>query len=167
MLVVFYCFFFISDCLFYSSLQGRNLIPAAPGNSRLNYTVFIGETPCVLTLSETQLLCEWPNLTGQHKVTVCAQILNFTLTKCQKIGNDNLQSEMNLTPTECPAEGKCLERTLFIFSQHVIRCDGSESEMLREEKYLRLFFCIHIIFAANVTLDSEKLYEIYVCTNTL
>uniref|UniRef100_A0A8C9SWV5 Plexin-A1 n=1 Tax=Scleropages formosus TaxID=113540 RepID=A0A8C9SWV5_SCLFO len=51
-------------------LKGRNLIPAAPGNSRLNYTVLIGETPCVLTLSETQLLCEWPNLTGQHKVTV-------------------------------------------------------------------------------------------------
>uniref|UniRef100_A0A8C7SKN8 Plexin-A1 n=1 Tax=Oncorhynchus mykiss TaxID=8022 RepID=A0A8C7SKN8_ONCMY len=51
-------------------LKGRNLIPAAPGNSRLNYTVFIGETPCVLTLSETQLLCEWPNLTGQHKVRV-------------------------------------------------------------------------------------------------
>uniref|UniRef100_A0A672MZF9 Plexin-A1 n=1 Tax=Sinocyclocheilus grahami TaxID=75366 RepID=A0A672MZF9_SINGR len=49
-------------------LKGRNLIPAAPGNSRLNYTVFIGETPCVLTLSETQLLCEWPNLTGQHKI---------------------------------------------------------------------------------------------------
>uniref|UniRef100_A0A8C2ECM2 Plexin A1a n=1 Tax=Cyprinus carpio TaxID=7962 RepID=A0A8C2ECM2_CYPCA len=35
-------------------LKGRNLIPAAPGNSRLNYT-----------------------------------ILKFTLTKCQKIGNDN------------------------------------------------------------------------------
>uniref|UniRef100_A0A6Q2YD49 Plexin-A1 n=1 Tax=Esox lucius TaxID=8010 RepID=A0A6Q2YD49_ESOLU len=51
-------------------LKGRNLIPAAPGNSRLNYTVFIGETPCVLTLSESQLLCEWPNLTGQHKVTI-------------------------------------------------------------------------------------------------
>uniref|UniRef100_A0A8C9W9X7 Plexin-A1 n=1 Tax=Scleropages formosus TaxID=113540 RepID=A0A8C9W9X7_SCLFO len=51
-------------------LKGRNLIPSAPGNSRLNYTVLIGETPCVLTLSETQLLCEWPNLTGQHKVTV-------------------------------------------------------------------------------------------------
>ncbi|TKS77092.1 Plexin-A1 Semaphorin receptor NOV [Collichthys lucidus] len=50
-------------------LKGRNLIPAAPGNSRLNYTVLIGETPCVLTLSESQLLCEWPNLTGQHKVT--------------------------------------------------------------------------------------------------
>uniref|UniRef100_A0A8C6UB36 Plexin-A1 n=1 Tax=Neogobius melanostomus TaxID=47308 RepID=A0A8C6UB36_9GOBI len=53
-------------------LKGRNLIPAAPGNSRLNYTVLIGETPCVLTLSESQLLCEWPNLTGQHKVTIHA-----------------------------------------------------------------------------------------------
>uniref|UniRef100_A0A8C2HFB2 Plexin A1a n=1 Tax=Cyprinus carpio TaxID=7962 RepID=A0A8C2HFB2_CYPCA len=53
-------------------LKGRNLIPAAPGNSRLNYTVFIGETPCILTLSESQLLCEWPNLTGQHKVTIRA-----------------------------------------------------------------------------------------------
>uniref|UniRef100_A0A672ISZ3 Plexin-A2 n=1 Tax=Salarias fasciatus TaxID=181472 RepID=A0A672ISZ3_SALFA len=51
-------------------LKGRNLIPAAPGNSKLNYTVLIGETPCVLTLSESQLLCEWPNLTGEHKVTV-------------------------------------------------------------------------------------------------
>uniref|UniRef100_A0A4W6C4L4 Plexin A1 n=1 Tax=Lates calcarifer TaxID=8187 RepID=A0A4W6C4L4_LATCA len=51
-------------------LKGRNLIPAAPGNAKLNYTVLIGETPCVLTLSESQLLCEWPNLTGEHKVTV-------------------------------------------------------------------------------------------------
>lgn len=55
-------------------VQGRNLIPAAPGNSRLNYTVLIGETPCVLTLSESQLLCEWPNLTGQHKVTVRSRL---------------------------------------------------------------------------------------------
>ncbi|XP_031422619.1 plexin-A1 isoform X4 [Clupea harengus] len=53
-------------------LKGRNLVPAAPGNPRLNYTVFIGETPCVLTHSESQLLCEWPNLTGQHKVTIRA-----------------------------------------------------------------------------------------------
>uniref|UniRef100_A0A8C7ZH80 Plexin-A1 n=1 Tax=Oryzias sinensis TaxID=183150 RepID=A0A8C7ZH80_9TELE len=53
-------------------LKGRNLIPAAPGNNRLNYTVLIGETPCILTLSESQLLCEWPNLTGQHKVTIRA-----------------------------------------------------------------------------------------------
>ncbi|XP_068606167.1 plexin-A1-like [Brachionichthys hirsutus] len=53
-------------------LKGHNLIPATPGNSRLNYTVLIGETPCILTLSESQLLCEWPNLTGQHKVTIRA-----------------------------------------------------------------------------------------------
>uniref|UniRef100_A0A7N4NK99 Plexin A1 n=1 Tax=Sarcophilus harrisii TaxID=9305 RepID=A0A7N4NK99_SARHA len=50
-------------------LKGRNLLPPASGNSRLNYTVLIGSTPCVLTVSETQLLCESPNLTGQHKVT--------------------------------------------------------------------------------------------------
>lgn len=50
--------------------QGRNLVPPAPGGSRLNYTVLIGSTPCTLTVSETQLLCESPNLTGQHKVTV-------------------------------------------------------------------------------------------------
>lgn len=50
--------------------QGRNLIPSAPGNYRLNYTVLISDKACVLTVSETQLLCEWPDLTGQHKVTV-------------------------------------------------------------------------------------------------
>uniref|UniRef100_A0A8C2TZT7 Plexin-A1 n=1 Tax=Coturnix japonica TaxID=93934 RepID=A0A8C2TZT7_COTJA len=50
-------------------LKGRNLLPPAAGNSRLNYTVLIGDTPCTLTVSETQLLCESPNLTGQHKVT--------------------------------------------------------------------------------------------------
>uniref|UniRef100_A0A8C6JKF6 Uncharacterized protein n=1 Tax=Melopsittacus undulatus TaxID=13146 RepID=A0A8C6JKF6_MELUD len=38
--------------------------------SKLNYTVLIGETPCAVTVSETQLLCEPPNLTGQHKVMV-------------------------------------------------------------------------------------------------
>ncbi|XP_062401569.1 LOW QUALITY PROTEIN: plexin-A1b [Sardina pilchardus] len=51
-------------------LKGRNLIPSAPGNSRLNYTVLIGDAPCVLTVSETQLMCEWPDITGEHKVTV-------------------------------------------------------------------------------------------------
>uniref|UniRef100_A0A3B3IC06 Plexin-A1 n=1 Tax=Oryzias latipes TaxID=8090 RepID=A0A3B3IC06_ORYLA len=51
-------------------LKGRNLIPVVTGNYKLNYTVLIGDTPCVLTLSESQLLCEWPNLTGEHKVTV-------------------------------------------------------------------------------------------------
>ncbi|XP_018581324.2 plexin-A2-like [Scleropages formosus] len=51
-------------------LKGRNLVPPASGGARLNYTVLIGETPCSLTVSETQLLCEPPNLTGQHKVLV-------------------------------------------------------------------------------------------------
>uniref|UniRef100_A0A5F8H7Z4 Plexin-A1 n=1 Tax=Monodelphis domestica TaxID=13616 RepID=A0A5F8H7Z4_MONDO len=58
-------------------LKGRNLLPPASGNSRLNYTVLIGSTPCVLTVSETQLLCESPNLTGQHKVTVCVPAGGF------------------------------------------------------------------------------------------
>ncbi|XP_072700696.1 plexin-A2 [Ciconia boyciana] len=51
-------------------LKGRNLCPPAPGGAKLNYTVLIGETPCTVTVSETQLLCEPPNLTGQHKVMV-------------------------------------------------------------------------------------------------
>lgn len=51
-------------------IKGRNILPAVPGNFRLNYTVLIGDTPCALTVSETQLLCESPNLTGQHKVTI-------------------------------------------------------------------------------------------------
>uniref|UniRef100_A0A8C5U2S9 Sema domain-containing protein n=1 Tax=Malurus cyaneus samueli TaxID=2593467 RepID=A0A8C5U2S9_9PASS len=51
-------------------LKGRNLCPPAPGGAKLNYTVLIGETPCAVTVSETQLLCEPPNLSGQHKVTV-------------------------------------------------------------------------------------------------
>ena len=55
--------------------QGRNLCPPAPGGAKLNYTVLIGETPCAVTVSETQLLCEPPNLTGQHKVMVSDQTL--------------------------------------------------------------------------------------------
>ncbi|KAJ8259538.1 hypothetical protein GJAV_G00170590, partial [Gymnothorax javanicus] len=51
-------------------LKGRNLVPPAVGGARLNYTVLIGDTPCSLTVSETQLLCEPPRLTGQHKVLV-------------------------------------------------------------------------------------------------
>ncbi|XP_063064094.1 plexin-A2 [Engraulis encrasicolus] len=51
-------------------LKGRNLVPPASGGVKLNYTVFIGETPCSVTVSETQLLCEPPNLTGQYKVMV-------------------------------------------------------------------------------------------------
>uniref|UniRef100_A0A2K6KZI9 Plexin-A1 n=1 Tax=Rhinopithecus bieti TaxID=61621 RepID=A0A2K6KZI9_RHIBE len=54
-----------------SLLPGRNLLPPASRNSRLNYTVLIGSTTLHLTVSETQLLCggtatsQW-----QHKVTV-------------------------------------------------------------------------------------------------
>ena len=50
--------------------QGKNLIPPAPGNSRLNYTVLIGESPCLLTVSESQLLCDSPDLTGEQRVLV-------------------------------------------------------------------------------------------------
>ncbi|KAF6075480.1 plexin A2 [Phyllostomus discolor] len=51
-------------------LKGKNLCPPASGGAKLNYTVLVGETPCTVTVSETQLLCEPPNLTGQHKVMV-------------------------------------------------------------------------------------------------
>ncbi|XP_012494290.1 PREDICTED: plexin-A2 [Propithecus coquereli] len=51
-------------------LKGKNLCPPASGGAKLNYTVLIGETPCTVTVSETQLLCEPPALTGQHKVMV-------------------------------------------------------------------------------------------------
>ncbi|XP_029471016.1 plexin-A4 isoform X1 [Rhinatrema bivittatum] len=50
-------------------LKGKNLIPpVAGGNVKLNYTVLIGEKPCMVTVSDVQLLCESPNLTGRHKV---------------------------------------------------------------------------------------------------
>ncbi|XP_072858585.2 plexin-A4 [Pogona vitticeps] len=50
-------------------LKGKNLIPpVAGGNVKLNYTVLVGEKPCVVTVSDVQLLCESPNLTGRHKV---------------------------------------------------------------------------------------------------
>ncbi|XP_062977439.1 plexin-A1 isoform X1 [Elgaria multicarinata webbii] len=70
-------------------LKGRNLLPPAPGNFRLNYTVLIGDTPCALTVSETQLLCESPNLTGQHKVTIKAGGFEFSPGTLQ-IYSDNL-----------------------------------------------------------------------------
>ncbi|XP_069485730.1 plexin-A4 isoform X3 [Ambystoma mexicanum] len=51
-------------------LKGKNLIPpVSSGNLKLNYTVLIGEKPCAVTVSDVQLLCESPNLTGRHKVT--------------------------------------------------------------------------------------------------
>ncbi|XP_073795327.1 plexin-A2 [Danio rerio] len=51
-------------------LKGKNLVPSAAGGVKLNYTVLIGETPCSVTVSESQLLCEPPNLTGQYKIMV-------------------------------------------------------------------------------------------------
>lgn len=57
-----------------------------------------------------------PTSPASTKWRYVLKILKFTLTKCQKIGNDNWQSEMNLTPTECPAEGKRLERTLYLLA---------------------------------------------------
>uniref|UniRef100_A0A452R7S4 Plexin A3 n=1 Tax=Ursus americanus TaxID=9643 RepID=A0A452R7S4_URSAM len=51
-------------------LKGKNLIPAAAGSSRLNYTVLIGGQPCALTVSDTQLLCDSPSQTGRQPVLV-------------------------------------------------------------------------------------------------
>ncbi|KAM9312690.1 plexin-A4 [Gastrophryne carolinensis] len=50
-------------------LKGKNLIPPVAGsNMKLKYAMFIGEKPCTVTVSDVQLLCESPNLTGRHKV---------------------------------------------------------------------------------------------------
>ncbi|XP_075772675.1 plexin-A3 isoform X4 [Pelodiscus sinensis] len=58
-------------------LKGRNLIPAAAGGARLNYTVLIGSEPCALTVSETQLLCDSPRQTGEQPVTILVGGLSF------------------------------------------------------------------------------------------
>ena len=66
-------------------LQGRNFLPPTPGNGKLNYTVLIGETPCTLTVSDTQLLCESPNLTGRHKVLVSVCVcVRVCVTKAER-----------------------------------------------------------------------------------
>uniref|UniRef100_A0A674PF06 Plexin-A3 n=1 Tax=Takifugu rubripes TaxID=31033 RepID=A0A674PF06_TAKRU len=59
-------------------LKGKNLIPPAPGNNRLNYTVLIGESPCLLTVSESQLLCDSPDLTGEHRVLILVGGLEYS-----------------------------------------------------------------------------------------
>uniref|UniRef100_A0AAY4DSD9 Plexin-A2 n=1 Tax=Denticeps clupeoides TaxID=299321 RepID=A0AAY4DSD9_9TELE len=59
-------------------LKGRNLVPPASGGLKLNFTVLIGDTPCSVTVSENQLLCEPPNLTGQYKVMVQVGGLNVS-----------------------------------------------------------------------------------------
>ncbi|XP_027463632.1 plexin-A3 isoform X4 [Zalophus californianus] len=60
-------------------LKGKNLIPAAAGSSRLNYTVLIGGQPCALTVSDTQLLCDSPSQTGRQPVMVLVGGLEFWL----------------------------------------------------------------------------------------
>ncbi|KAG7224369.1 hypothetical protein INR49_004711 [Caranx melampygus] len=59
-------------------LKGKNLIPPAPGNNRLNYTVLIGESPCLLTVSENQLLCDSPDLTGEQRVMILVGGLEYS-----------------------------------------------------------------------------------------
>uniref|UniRef100_A0A8D3DU16 Plexin A3 n=1 Tax=Scophthalmus maximus TaxID=52904 RepID=A0A8D3DU16_SCOMX len=59
-------------------LKGKNLIPPAPGNNRLNYTVLIGESPCLLTVSENQLLCDSPDLTGEQRVVILVGGLEYS-----------------------------------------------------------------------------------------
>ncbi|KAA0714339.1 Plexin A3 [Triplophysa tibetana] len=59
-------------------LEGKNIIPPAPGNARLNYSVIIGETPCLLTVSESQLLCDSPDLTGEQRVTILVGGLEYS-----------------------------------------------------------------------------------------
>ncbi|XP_074872779.1 plexin-A3 [Carettochelys insculpta] len=59
-------------------LKGRNLIPAAAGGARLNYTVLIGGEPCALTVSETQLLCDSPSQTGEQPITILVGGLSFS-----------------------------------------------------------------------------------------
>uniref|UniRef100_A0A8C2KGK7 Plexin A3 n=1 Tax=Cyprinus carpio TaxID=7962 RepID=A0A8C2KGK7_CYPCA len=59
-------------------LKGKNLIPSAPGNARLNYSVMIGETPCLLTVSESQLLCDSPDLTGEQRVMILVGGLEYS-----------------------------------------------------------------------------------------
>ncbi|XP_013770673.1 plexin A3 [Pundamilia nyererei] len=59
-------------------LKGKNLIPPAPGNNRLNYTVLIGESPCLLTVSENQLLCDSPDITGEKRVVILVGGLEYS-----------------------------------------------------------------------------------------
>lgn len=71
--------------------QGKNLIPPAPGNNRLNYTVLIGESPCLLTVSENQLLCDSPDLTGEQRVLVSNTFI-FYLSEIPAVVGEVLRS---------------------------------------------------------------------------
>nr|XP_012613632.1 plexin-A3 isoform X3 [Microcebus murinus] len=83
--------------------QGKNLIPAAAGSSRLNYTVLIGGQPCALTVSDTQLLCDSPSQTGRQPVMRKTQDADRTLKRLQ-LQMDNLESRVALECKEAFAE---------------------------------------------------------------
>lgn len=70
-------------------LKGRNLLPPAAENSQLNYRVLVRDTLCTLTVSNTQLFCKLPNLTGQHRIRVKAGEFEFSPGILQ-IYSDNL-----------------------------------------------------------------------------
>ncbi|KTG32287.1 hypothetical protein cypCar_00006608 [Cyprinus carpio] len=84
-------------------LKGKNLVPSASGGMKLNYTVLIGETPCSVTVSESQLLCEPPNLTGQYKIMRKSRENDLTLKRLQ-MQMDNLESRVALECKEAFAE---------------------------------------------------------------
>lgn len=64
-------------------IQGKNLIPpVVGGNAKLNYTVLVGEKPCAVTVSDVQLLCESPNLTGRYKVMVSSANMQMWFITC-------------------------------------------------------------------------------------
>uniref|UniRef100_A0A3B3T602 Plexin A3 n=1 Tax=Paramormyrops kingsleyae TaxID=1676925 RepID=A0A3B3T602_9TELE len=103
-------------------LKGKNLIPPAPGNARLNYSVLIGETPCLLTVSESQLLCDSPELTGEQRVLVPAlsysaglllSSLEAALSYSAGLLLGSLEAEPPLT-LHSPAN---VEKALRLFSQ--------------------------------------------------
>ncbi|KAF7693502.1 hypothetical protein HF521_008818 [Silurus meridionalis] len=73
------------------SVNGRNLVPPASGSSKLNYTVLVGDVPCLITISDTQLLCEPPPFTGQHRVMI--QVGGLYLSP----GSVHIQSDSLLT----------------------------------------------------------------------
>ncbi|XP_031206792.1 plexin-A3 [Mastomys coucha] len=77
-------------------LKGKNLIPAAAGSSRLNYTVLIGGQPCALTVSDTQLLCDSPSQTGRQPVMVLVGGLEFWLGTLHITTPPNVEKALRL-----------------------------------------------------------------------
>lgn len=85
--------------MLFSLPQGKNLIPPAPGNARLNYSVMIGETQCLLTVSESQLLCDSPDLTGEQRVVVSRKVTMHHVCNRHKIYDCAFISQCSLRNT--------------------------------------------------------------------